>query len=901
MVLVVMVDVGATQAATHTWIGGAGGLWSNAANWTGGAPTSGEAGGTIVQFGASTTSTMDIAGLTVDEIHFTGASNTINGDAGHDPLSISGLVAIDNIVSDGTGNSLAATVPIALAGTTTVFVKSTAGLLNMAGNISGPAGMRFIGSGAVGTTLSGQSNTYTGTTTVAIGTLGLNSNGFSTAVVSANLQVGVGGGPGATLVLDQSSEIANATDVTVQNDGTVALGGFSDLIHSLTMHDGTATFGAGNLTVGGDLAMTGGTISGTGILSLNGAVSATSSAGQTATVSTPVILNGTRTFTVADGPQATDATLSGAISNGGAVSQLRKVGLGTLLLDTNSDSAYTGGTLVLGGVLLLNGLANAVVPGSLTVGDGTGAAGSAVVRFAQFNVIGDGGDVTVNRDGLLDFATFGDQFANLTVDDGSVLIGNGGFVHPTGLLTMTGGTIGGAGTGAVRVGAGVDATSSAVGSATITRGIILAGATPFVVTAGTAPELTVSGNISESGGAFGITKSGTGTLRLTGANTYTGATAVAAGVLKADGSTPGAVTVGPAGTLRGAGTVGATTVDGTLAPDAPGIHSGPLTFSTTGKLQVNVASAAPAGVPTVFVIGGVAIGGAAKVTVTPAPGVALHAPTDLRLIDNDGADPITGHFANAPGHGVLAATNGVPLRADYAAGTGNDLHGVAENGAPVITTAAKATPSPAAAGKRASLTVVARDPNLDPITVSWKFGDGAAGSGATASHTYAKPGSYTAVAAVSDGKLQTSSSVVVHVRDLTAPKLSRLKVTPATFRALARGGSLAAAHKGVKVGFRLSEKARITFRVELQQTGRIVGGTCVKRTSTNAGNKRCTFFAPLAGSFATSARAGAGSVQFSGRLRSRKLKRGSYRLVATPRDPAGNIGAVVRARFRILK
>jgi hypothetical protein len=42
-------------------------------------------------------------------------------------------------------------------------------------------------------------------------------------------------------------------------------------------------------------------------------------------------------------------------------------------------------------------------------------------------------------------------------------------------------------------------------------------------------------------------------------------------------------------------------------------------------------------------------------------------------------------------------------------------------------------------------------------------------------------------------------------------------------------------------------------------------------------------------------------VQFSGRLRSRKLKRGSYRLVATPRDPAGNIGAVVRARFRILK
>src|SRR5258708_36756839 len=66
--------------ATHTWIGPTSGAWSNTANWSGGSkPTSGESGGTIVQFGTNTSSSMDIAGLVVDQIHFPGAHNTISG------------------------------------------------------------------------------------------------------------------------------------------------------------------------------------------------------------------------------------------------------------------------------------------------------------------------------------------------------------------------------------------------------------------------------------------------------------------------------------------------------------------------------------------------------------------------------------------------------------------------------------------------------------------------------------------------------------------------------------------------------------------------------------------------------------------------------------------------------
>ncbi len=68
-------------ASTHVWIGPSGGAWSNSANWSGGVPATGEPGGTIVQFGSNTSSNMDISGLVVDEIHFTGSGNTIGGTA----------------------------------------------------------------------------------------------------------------------------------------------------------------------------------------------------------------------------------------------------------------------------------------------------------------------------------------------------------------------------------------------------------------------------------------------------------------------------------------------------------------------------------------------------------------------------------------------------------------------------------------------------------------------------------------------------------------------------------------------------------------------------------------------------------------------------------------------------
>ncbi|MGB5928346.1 MAG: glycosyl hydrolase [Cyclobacteriaceae bacterium] len=59
------------------------------------------------------------------------------------------------------------------------------------------------------------------------------------------------------------------------------------------------------------------------------------------------------------------------------------------------------------------------------------------------------------------------------------------------------------------------------------------------------------------------------------------------------------------------------------------------------------------------------------------------------------------------------------------------------------------------------------DPDSDPLSYSWDFGDGANGSGQTVSHTYNTAGSYTAVLTVSDGSLTDTEQTVITVTGTT--------------------------------------------------------------------------------------------------------------------------------------
>lgn len=79
-------------------------------------------------------------------------------------------------------------------------------------------------------------------------------------------------------------------------------------------------------------------------------------------------------------------------------------------------------------------------------------------------------------------------------------------------------------------------------------------------------------------GAGGLTKTGAGLLRLTGANTFSGTTAVSQGTLTVDGSLAGGVSVASGSLLKGSGTIGgSSTVNGTLAA---GNSPGQMSFSS---------------------------------------------------------------------------------------------------------------------------------------------------------------------------------------------------------------------------------------------------------------------------------------------------------------------------------
>ena len=79
-------------------------------------------------------------------------------------------------------------------------------------------------------------------------------------------------------------------------------------------------------------------------------------------------------------------------------------------------------------------------------------------------------------------------------------------------------------------------------------------------------------------GAGGLTKTGSGLLKLNGANTFSGTTTVSQGTLTVDGSLAGGVNVASGSLLKGSGTIGgASTVNGTLAA---GNSPGQMTFSS---------------------------------------------------------------------------------------------------------------------------------------------------------------------------------------------------------------------------------------------------------------------------------------------------------------------------------
>lgn len=134
------------------------------------------------------------------------------------------------------------------------------------------------------------------------------------------------------------------------------------------------------------------------------------------------------------------------------------------------------------------------------------------------------------------------------------------------------------------------------------------------------------------------------------------------------------------------------------------------------------------------------------------------------------------------------------------------------------------------------------------------------------------------------------------------PSVSALTISPSSFHALGSGKTLLplSPHnrkRGTKIGWRDSQAATTTFTILRPVAGRTQGKSCRKPGKANKHGKRCTLFAAV-GSFTHTDAVGANSVRFSGRLKNKRLPRGTYRLQAVPRDAAGT-GAAVFKGFKI--
>jgi hypothetical protein len=102
----------------------------------------------------------------------------------------------------------------------------------------------------------------------------------------------------------------------------------------------------------------------------------------------------------------------------------------------------------------------------------------------------------------------------------------------------------------------------------------------------------------------------------------------------------------------------------------------------------------------------------------------------------------------------------------------------------------------------------------------------------------------------------------------------------------------------LRVDYRLSIPARVTFTLKQQRPGRLVGGRCVAPTRRNRGKRGCVSWVPLRGSLVRQGAAGANSFAFDGRIGGHTLAPGTYRLIATP-SANGATGRQQAAGFKI--
>ena len=453
------------------------------------------------------------------------------------------------------------------------------------------AGSVDLGSGNLTTTYGSGSATFSGVIS-GNGSLTLagpaDYNAYMT-ISGSNTYTGATNVNGATLILGADNVISSSSNLVISG-GRLSASNRNQTFHSLTMNSGAilrdggtlafsngAAFNGGSVTIrnnGGAISSTGTTTlgnvtftynastSGFNALLLGGNVVVTSGAsalfemGPAGGQGFIKLGNTNRVFDVGENAAATVNWVIHSTNN--LLGALTKNGSGTLVL--NAINLYTGGTTINAGTLVLGNasdtLANAA---AVTVNGGTLSLGSnsdtiGALTLTGGSITGTTGVLTASsltlQNGTVSAILAGSASINKTTSGALTLAGNntlsGGITLSAGQLnlnasgalgsgnfTIQGGSLGNTSGSSVTISSSAsqfwnaDFTYAGPNDLNLGTGAVAMNATRTItVDSGT---LTVGGAISGSG--FGLTKNGTGTLTLSGNNTYSGATTIAAGTI----------------------------------------------------------------------------------------------------------------------------------------------------------------------------------------------------------------------------------------------------------------------------------------------------------------------------------------------------------------------------------
>jgi len=391
--------------------------------------------------------------------------------------------------------------------------------VTFAGLISGSGVVNQNGTGA---TILTANNTYTGGTTISAGTL----------------QLGNGGATGAIV-----GDVANNGALIFNRSNTLALGG------QISGSGSVSQIGAGTTVLTGNNTYTGGTTISAGTLQLG-------NGGASGAIVGDVANNGALAFNRSD-----TVAFPGLISGSGSVSQ---IGTGTTIL--TADNGYTGGTTISAGTLQLgNGGATGAILGNVANNGALAFNRSDTVTFA--GLISGSGVVNQIGAGATILTADNSYTGGTTISAGTLQLGNGGTtgailgdVANNGALTFNrsdvqtfAGQISGSGV-VNQIGTGttiLTADNTYTGGTTISAGALQLGnggtsgsilgdvANNGLLAFNRSDTVTFAGLISGSGA---VNQIGAGTTVLTGNNSYTGGTTIAAGTLQlGDGGTSGAI------------------------------------------------------------------------------------------------------------------------------------------------------------------------------------------------------------------------------------------------------------------------------------------------------------------------------------------------------------------------